>query len=379
MGMQQYYSQAKNTAETVTELASLVETVMGQTGSSSRSLTGLAKRTMVTSITYIEDSLVDNDISIPLMGSLNQLYIGYVLTALHIYNSIDRYKVLENIVGRIANEGLAISDSKELEDFITTEFGKATTSTESYDNLKLLTIDESVKHLAVGRLIEFDFNIADGTRKDTEGNKINITERGDLSYGGNVIVPIYVQMFPVVMPSATADAIITLNFPTKLMRRWKMVKAGEISFFKDFVLARDLVTKHGEAIKKDKNNVLGEFYKNKNKKQGKYIWNMIKKRKNNNLASSTLIFSKDTFETACDKAGLDFSKASDRQKFFNESYAIMIVVVDQMYDMVDIYYNGISNHTEVSFKAIKKAGDSKSGIDLAEMTKLISMGSAPKF
>lgn len=370
MAMQDIHSDLKSAADSISDLANLVEAVMGQTGEHARSLTGFSKQTMVTSVTYVEDTLIDNDITVPLMGSLNQLYLGYVLTALHIYTSIDGVQTVRTIIGRLANEGLEVTDSPELTSFITEQFGKANVSTEAYDNIKNLTVEDAVKHLVVGRLLEFEFNTVN-TERGGDHNKVKT--------GSKTIVPIYVQMFPVIMPASTAEAVITLNFPPKLLRRWKMVKAGEIRFFRDFVLALDLIQDHKKAIKSDKGNVLGDFYRHKSKNQSRHLWGMINKRKHNNLASSTLIFSKDTFEKACDSAGLNFDSAIDRQRLFDESYAIMIVVVDPMYDMVDIYYNAISMHSEVPFKSIKKAGESKNGIDMAEMTKMISMGSAPKF
>jgi len=350
-------------ARSITDM--IYDVFFNKNGDSVKSLSELSKKTMVSSMTYIEDTLIQDDIMVPLMGTINQIYLSYVLTALHIYNSVDRYTVVSNIIGRLSNEDLAVTSITDIVNMIENEFGKVNISTEAYENVKGLTLEDAVKHLAVGRLIEFDFKI-DGVDKDNKPSTTTTT------------IPILVQLRPILMASQVASAIIALNFPSKLRKRWKLVKAGEISFFKDFICAKDIVEKHDQALRKDTGNVLSKFYSKKNKSQGKYIDSIVSGKNRNNLASSILVFNKDTFETATTAAGLNFNKVSDRNRFFNEAYAIMVVVVDQMYDMVDIYYNGIDSTSELPYSAIKQAG-SKSGVDLKELMTAISKGSAPKF
>ena len=350
-------------ARSITDM--LYDVFFNKNGDSVKSLSELSKKTMVSSMTYVEDSLIQDDIMVPLMGTINQIYLSYVLTALHIYNSVDRYTVVTNVIGRLSNEDLMVTTITDIVSMVKEEFGKSHISTEAYENVKGLTLEDAVKHLAVGRLIEFDFKV-DGTDKEGKPSTTSTT------------VPILVQLRPILMASSVASAIITLNFPAKLRKRWRQVKSGEISFFRDFLKAKDLVEKHDKALRKDTGNVLSKFYSKKNKSQGKYIDSIITGKNYNNLASSILVFSKDTFETATTEAGLNFNKVSDRNKFFNEAYSIMVVVVDPMYDMIDIYYNGIDSSSEIPYSAIKQASG-KAGVDLKELMAAIAKGSAPKF
>ncbi len=353
-------------SDKVRSITDMLYDIFSRDSDSVKSLSELSKKTMVSSMTYVEDTLIQDEIMVPLMGTLNQIYLSYVLTALHIYNSVDRYTVVSNIIGRISNEDLAVTTVSDIVAMINNEFGKVNVSTEAYENIKGLTLEDAVKHLAVGRLIEFDFKIESGV--DKNGKPVTTS----------TIVPILVQLRPILMASQVASAIITLNFKASLRKRWKQVKAGEIAFFRDFIGAMDLTRKHDKALRKDTGNVLSKFYSKKNKSQGKYIDSIVNGKNKNNLASSILIFSKDTFEAATIEASLNFDKISDRNKFFNEAYAIMVVVVDPMYDMIDIYYNGIDSYSELPYSAIKQA-NSKSGIDLKEMMAAIAKGSAPKF
>jgi hypothetical protein len=394
--------------------------LMNLDGENFKSLTGISKQVQVSSMAYIEDSLVNTEIAVPLMGTLNQIYLGYVLTALNIYNSIGRSKTLREVVGRVANEDISLHISEE--NLIDQHFGKANVSTEGHDAAKIYNIEDAVKHLATGRLIEFEFNlnsiqmsefggggkdttvatdVSDNSRdtrfeKDTDanGNVIRgdnmheaggtLKEKGDTtkttikSLPGVVKVPLYVSVKPVLLPESVAKAIFKLNFPMSLKRRWMQVKTREISFFKDFLLSLDLINLHKKALRADKNNVLSRFYNDKAKKDRMRIKSAIFGNQKNNLASSMIIISKETFDTVAKEAKLNFANPNDRQKFFNESYSMMLVVVDEMYEMCDIYYNGITQPSEMPYKAIKQ-GNTKSGVDMTEIMKTIAKGSAPRF
>lgn len=340
-------------------ITKIIATLLESTGDNATSLTKVVQKTMVNSMVYVEEAMVNEEITPALMGTLNQIYISYILTALNIYTSVDKYAIIEQIMGRIATEDLEIDLQIDPLDLISEGFG-TDVSTEAAGGKH--TIDDTVKHLVSGKLIEFDFAVG----VDADKKKVTVT------------IPIYVQLRPVFMPASVADAIITLNFGKSLLRRWKMVKAGEISLFKDFIGARDLNEKHAKALSEDKSNVLSNFYREKGKKQRKRLNSAIYDKKNNNLASSMLIFTKDTFDEACNNAEIDFESPRSRQRFFDEAYAMIVVVVDQMYDICDIYYNGISSVSQVPFSAIKSAGG-KSGTDLTELMNMIAKGSAPKF
>lgn len=342
-------------------LHSIFNQSMGS-GDDVQSLTRLAKKTGVNSMVYIEDTLVEEDITVPLMSVLNELYISYVLVALNIYTSIDEHDVVSRSIGRIANESLELIEPI-IDPVAAIKEGFAKASAEISVEAKRDGIDETVKHLICGRLIDFEFVVG----SDQKGSPVTVT------------VPIFVQLRPVFMPSEVADAIVTLNFPGKLLRRWKMVKAGEIRFFRDFVLGLDLSAKEDKVIRKDRSNILAKFYNDKRKKQGKRFMSAVYGGKHNNLASSMIIFSKDTFEEALSNADLDWDDPLDRQQFFDESYSMVVVVVDQMYEVADIYYNGIPGVTNASFSAIKSTGGKNGGMDLTEVMKLIAKGAAPKF
>jgi len=358
-------------------------------GDNYKSLTQATRKVQVTSTAYVEDSLVNTDIAVPLMGTLNQIYLGYVLTALNLYNSIGRSKTLSDMVGRVANEGLSIEPIISEEDYIDKFFGKnLSLSLEAKsDNAKIYTVEDTVKHLACGRIIEFEFELgwvdrkemlksADELKSDTSVKGF----KGEEKYkSGTVTVSLYVSLRPVVLPDKVATQIFELNFPLSFKKRLMQVKTGEIRLFKDFFLSLDLIDKHKKALKVDKSNVLNKFYIEKTKKNKQKIVSNFADQKKNNLASSMIVISKDTYDEVKKNINIDLENANLRQKFFDESFTIMLVIVDEMYEMVDIYYNGIGSNSEIPYKAIKQVGLGKSGVDMADLMKTIAKGGPPRF
>lgn len=65
-----------------------------------------------------------------------------------------------------------------------------------------------------------------------------------------------------------------------------------------------------------------------------------------------------------------------RDKVFNETYCMILCVVDPDYEMVTFYHRGIAIPTELSFKELK-VSNGKKGPDVAEIMKAYQMGANP--
>jgi hypothetical protein len=324
------------------------------------SLTKYSKTASVVSRVYVEDKLIDEDIMVPLMGTLNQIYISYVLTALQLNTAIGSYDVIRNALARVSTENFEDIFAEIDSHFSADSEVSLSVSTEAAN---IIEIEKKVAHLASGKVIEFDFIVS-----EKDGKPVTVT------------VPIHVSLMPNTVTSAVADAFLTLNFAQSTGRRWKKVKAGEISLFRDFLLSRDLVAKYAKAMREDDTNALKTMMDANNKARGK----KFKKVANggvgsNNIASSILVFEKRTFDRAANEGGFDFTNPKDRQTFFNASLSMLIVVVDTMYDSIDIYYNGMDQFSTFTYRMIEKSGSAKDSIDMKTVMATLAKGSAPKF
>lgn len=341
-------------AEDLVRMSDMVADVFNVLASASGSLTRYSKTTAVVSRVYIEEGVANEDIAAPLMGTLTQIYISYVLTALQLNNVIGNYEVVRSAVQRVATENYV-----DVEEAISEDFGNLNIDTEGS---KILELDKATADLASGTVIEFDFIVGQ-------------TDKGQPT---TVTVPIHVSLIPAAVTTKVAKAFMDLSFIPSLSRRWKMWKAGEISLFKDFIFAKDLVAKYRSALKEDSTNALRDMMDSKNKGWMRMIKGIITRTPNNNAASSILVFDAKTFEEACKEAHINFATYKDRQKFFSTAMAMLVVVVDTMYDTVDIYYNGLEQHSSVPYRIIEKAGKGNQGVDLKEFMSSLSKGT-PKF
>lgn len=340
--------------EDLVRMSEMVHDVFTGLSQSTSSLTRYSKTTSVIGRVYIEEGIAAEDIIVPLMGTLTQIYISYVLTALQLNNVIGNYDIVRNAIQRVTTENFV-----DVQSAIEDSFGDLSIDTEAS---RVIELDKSVADLAAGSIIEFDFIVG----QDEKGRPTTVT------------VPIHVTLIPASISTKVAQAFMNLSFIPSISRRWTMWRAGEISFFRDLILSRDLVDKYADAVKEDSSNALRDMVSNKNKGVVKWLKGIVSGVPANNAASSVLIFDAKSFEESTKENHINFSNYGDRQQFFNSAMAMMVVVVDTLYETVDIYYNGLQQHTSVSYRMIEKAGKNNKGIDLKEFMGALSKGQ-PRF
>lgn len=354
-------SSSNKSSEVSIAIGDLIKAILnGETG---KSLTTATKKTLVSSVVYVDTTLVEEDITVPTLLTLNKLFISYVLTALSIYNLVDGYKEIEETIGRVATEVLRA-------------YSKETSSTQDVLEVALEALEKGDKQNNNGDKTGGAIRVVDAVNKDLAIGKL-IIFTFKLDRGGKQVlipIPILVQLLPTNISPVVIDAIFSLNFLESTAKRLIKVKTGEIRFFRDFILGLDLAKKHADALKADTDNTLSKFYSNKMRKRWKYIKGILTGKFHNNSASSMFIVDKEVFDEALKNASINFDSYVDRQKFFNVSYAMIVVVVDRMSEIVDIYYNGIKDSTEASFRAIKSSNKDS----IVDIMGMIAKGGAPK-
>ena len=79
------------------------------------------------------------------------------------------------------------------------------------------------------------------------------------------------------------------------------------------------------------------------------------------------------FEAACGGRLKDFRV---RQRVFEETYLMLMVVIDPEWEQATIYHRGIALPTTVSVKAMKQ-NNKKGGVDVGEILKAYQLGNNP--
>lgn len=397
-------SEAGKMAGDSVDLASTIYNIFSGKGDFSPSLTNYVHSTSVTSRSYIEEGLIDEDVMVSLCGFTNQMYIGYVIAALQLSNNLSQYRTIRTGLTAIANEGF------DMEAEVLKEFCAA----EGIDmEASVVELEKKTGHLFAARLIEFDFIVgreqsagrssSTGSNKsgtddidnyDEDGSVTGSSRKTGISPGSSsskgkdhkssnkavtVTVPIHVSMIPAAITPEVADAFLSLNFKPSFGQRYMQWRAGEIKLIKDLILSRDLVAKYAKAVHKDKTGALGGMLKRNSKNKLAHFWGMAQRKYKNNTASSILIFDKRTLDQSSHEARINMAKFGDRQRFFKASMAMMVISVDTTYERVQVWLNGVDGVMDLPYTFLKKSGGDNNSMDLKMVMEMLNQGKSPKF
>ena len=364
------YNAGKEICGTVKELMDKLEDFKDQ---SVVSLTEYTKRTLITSRVYVEDQLASEDITPKLLAMLNSMYSGFVLTALGLNNLIINGRNVRQMTAPIATE--AYHDS--FADLVKTGFGDPSLEGNDDDDAK-----EKIKGFSVDpKKIDPKLEADSKTLFTGRLLQANIPCPGPDGKMGTFPLFFYVQLLPTIVPGPTMSEFLRANVSPTLKLRWAMWKAGEIRFWKDFVFECDRVAKRKKALKVDKDGFLREMEDRRaqllKQKMANYK-NKDAEARRRNLCNSIVIVTKRTIEGVCRDNGINLKSFTQRQELMQDTFAVMMCVVDTNYGTIDLYMNGIEGRGEYSAKMIEaaaKKGDN--ALDVKELLALISAGSMP--
>lgn len=214
-------------------------------------------------------------------------------------------------------------------------------------------------NLAVGKLINLTI-----TSQDQEGCDRNTT------------IPVNIRLAP---RSLNMDSLIALFTHKKMdisfWERGRAAAEGRISFIKDFVFCEDLIREYRKAAIKDKSGTLQEIYR---RAQNNRNYGLLTKNPSLQIASSMYVLSKDAAMAIEGKTGLRFSNPASRVKLLQDTYAMIVAIVDPDWEQVHFYYSGISQPSTLKLNMLKDAGKGK-GPDVGDIMKSLLEGRAPTF
>ena len=359
-------SKIKETLGTISELMDRIHDCRDMNVTS---LTAFAKRTLITSRVYVEEQLSTEDVTYKLLKVLNSIYSGFIMCAVGLTNLVVGGRTVREMLNPIATENFI-----KFNDLIASGFGdpekKATPALEDnnqqQDNIGALRVDEkklesASDKLFTGRLLSMNVPTPDGKAFP---------------------LYFYVQLLPKVIPEVVMSEFLRANMSPTRSFRWAQWRAGEISFWKDFVFEADRVAKRQKALKADKDGILREVEDHRARMLKKKMANFKTKEayaRQRNLCNSIIICTKRTMDNCCQEIGVNLKNVAQRNEFMDDLFAVMLAVVDTNYGTIDLYMNGIEGRGEYTSKAIDAATKNGKELDMKEIMTLISAGSAPRF
>lgn len=370
----------------LTEESSKIEDRFGS------SLFQYTRRTIINSRVFIDDTLRGEDILNPLMMNLMNLYAGLILTAINVDRQVTSTKTVRDSLSVVATEDYKVEFANDL----MSKYFKGCSIRSTMADPVVTPADPNAAAPAD------DENGSDGKKKkgestpaDHDPQRNTETEYRTKEFMNDVPIPsgrivqvtfdhkdygkfnvnLLIQLSPIYVPTDVSQQFIAIHFKPSISQRWLQMTAGEISFFTDFLLGNDLRRKRLDALRKDKTGILSEMIDRKENAMSN-MWMKISQvtPSRQNIANTILIYDDKNFAKACSSNGINFKNYANRQKFFNSTMSMIVVVVNPMYNRVDMYFNGMQHSSTFTFDQLKKNAKTEATDILAMMKQYANNG-----
>lgn len=231
---------------------------------------------------------------------------------------------------------------------------KATINGQAQIDIKEL---KEVANLAVGKM----FTIR-STTKVREGDKDVVVNE-----------PMYVtvRLLPAPTGASTIVDILSLNAEDlSITHRIKLWNMGQIEFINGVILMQDVIDNHRKALLNDKNGHYREIMSRRRNATGAAL---ATGRVSIGAASNIIITCEQTLKDFQRRTGLSFDDFKTRQNVFDETYAMIVTVIDPDWETVNVY---VRDRKEVATYRIAdlKSANRGSGADVTEIMKAFIQG-----
>ena len=342
-----------------------------------KSLADATKMTRVEPLTIVSKDLINLDWAPDVAQSLLSVFSAYYLQAVAILtqiNDVEVVRILDKLnpdrddTGFLLHEEKLARNHQDLGGFLSMESqrfslptGKQRFALESSDNVS--TINE-LSNLSVGKLLNVEINF---------NKSLQSTKESAVS---TVKIPINVRLMASSIPNNSIVRLLAYKTEDESMvERFHAWRSGRIEFFRDFIFTQDLIDEKKKAIIQDDTNTLQEIIRrvNNSKKYG-----LLTKNPSLVSASNLFIISEEVARELEGRLGGKLSNPRVREKAFDNTYAMIIAVVDREWERVTFYTRGVAQGTELSKRELQNANKGK-GPDIGDILKSLVMGQPPSF
>ncbi len=331
-----------------------------------KSLADVTKLTRVEPLTIISNDLASYEILPEINQSLVNIFAAYYLQAAAIMTNVNEAEVIRTLdklnpdrdetgfLLSVGTEGINTMMEANYKYALPTKEKKV--SLESNDGV--INLSEAV-NLSVGKLInvEINYQVA-GKNKTTK-------------------IPVNVRLMVSLVSARTIMFLLTKGkgLYDDMGERYHLWRSKRIGFIKDLIFCQDMIDEQRKAIITDDTGTIGEIIRrvNNSKKFG-----LLSSNPSLATASNIFVISKSIAMDIERTLGGKLANPSIREKAFENTYAMIIVVVDQETERVVFYIRNTAASTDLSYKEIKSVNKGK-GPDVMDMLRQMQMGSSIGF
>lgn len=336
------------------------------------SLTSITKLTRAEPLTIISKDCSNLEYLPDILNTTCNIYAGYFLQAVAMMtrvNDIEVVRLLDSLnpdrdstgfllQGRMATESAHNLLKSSYEHSLPTRAIMALENDVQMINAQNQKTIYETANLAVGKLLN-----------------VRITTKGSDGEDKAVDIPVSVRLSPAMLDEESLVFLFThRKSDTDIIERYHSWRSGRISLISDMIFCQDLINEYRRAAVKDKSGTLQEIVRRVNNARS---FGLMTKNPSLAVASNIYVLSKDSASAIEAKTGLRFNSPKGREKILEDTYAMVIAIVDTEWEQVTFYFNGIAYPSTIKISSMK--GSKAKGPDISDVMKSLLEGKAPTF
>lgn len=370
-------SVAKTTAATIT--ANAATTAIGalvaaaKNGTDIRSLADLARPARVEPLVLVEQTLQNQPYMENVMKFGLTNFAAYYLQAFNMLMNVGRIETLKVFDSLNPNRTVGADMGALLQGTVLSKehFEQGLPSLEDYDQ-------PSIPGL-IGTVTCEDFDGVTGSAKvdklyEVESLSVGKLINVELKDGDNLAkIPVLIRLQSTTVKTDIMTHIFTAGGRDSYGERFQLARAGLIRPIRDLIFGIDLLDEHRRALMNDTSGAYKAITDRRRNNVKKAAMSGVVSAAD---ASNIAVITKRTAKEIGKKLYGKLEVQAVRERIFNNSYLLLLIVVDEDYENITVYHRGLDIPGQHTFKEIASAEKGR-GQDITEVYRMIlgAMGS----
>lgn len=188
--------------------------------------------------------------------------------------------------------------------------------------------------------------------------------------------PVTIRLVPMTMDSSALLSAYSLGsrWNTESERKHR-VNQGELHWFWDYWLKRDLIREHQRALVNDKSGVYAAL---SDRRSSKLVSAIVNGEQSVAAAAAMSIVSAKTAKELERRLGGKLSNYKTREQLFESTGLMLMVVFDPNFEQMTFYYSGTPDASQLSVSEVKSSGK-KQDVNVMELINTFMNKGAPSF
>lgn len=339
----------------------------------SNSLVEYTRATRVEPITLIDRRAAQLPYIDDVLSTALNVFSGYYLQAVALSINVGRIDVMRTLD--------ALNPNRDpLTSIASTVASRASREDDSNATAPAMKLPKPGQTLGCADLTVESSSAVINTRDLTEsanlsvGRMLQVTIDSD---GSKATFPVQVRLISNVVDSDVLIHTLSLTKGTNsFTERWHKWRSGQITFVKDLLLAQDLIDAHKKNLISDTSGYYkSRVYQNRKNQAAAVATGKLSVAS----ASSIFIMTEESANELELRSRKRLNNVRDREALFNETFAMLLFVIDSDWETVTMYTRSIDDSTQLTVKELQRINRGGKGPDILEILNALRASRSPSF